>query len=173
MTIPDPKPPHLTPLAKPRGLPSIPHVGCVAGQGVSCTGEQYGDVPDVRAIGLCKLAIRCLTETKTVLDLGAAADAELTSSYSSDSSAIAGKIAAISGELSTLINQVTTETNALISAVNAKIAVMNSARTALVNLPSGQRSKVQQLMIDRYARYASELSAQAGHLAATASCLGS
>jgi hypothetical protein len=170
MSIPAAKPPNIT-LASPRGLPSIPHVGCIAGQGVSYTGEQYGDVPDVRAIGLIKAVQKCLNEVIATLTEGEA-DNVLTSAYSTHSSRLTGEVGDMAGEMTSLISAVTSETNAIVSFVNGKIATVNAAKAALTGIPSGQRSKVQQLMIDRYTRYASELSAQAGHLASILSCLG-
>jgi methyl-accepting chemotaxis protein len=172
MNLPGAKLPHVT-LPTIRSIPTIPHVGCAGAQATTYVGQQHGNAPDIGAVRAMKALKKSLDEQIYALFQGMLPDGARPPVYQARALQLVNEVAEVVTTINQVIAEVTEETSAAITATNAKIGEMNAAKSALENIPEGARSKVQQLMAQRYARYAGELTAQAGRLQSTIDCVAS
>lgn len=168
--VPTPKLPHVA-LPAIRSIPTIPFVGCAGGQGTSYIGEQFGNVPDIGAVLAIKALKKSLEEQIYALLKGQLPDVPRAAAYAARMAQLIDQVAEIVTTLNTVIGSVMAEATAAIAIVNAKAAEMNSAIALIEGTPAGARSAVQNLLMQRYARYAGELDAQAGRLQSTIECI--
>jgi ferritin-like metal-binding protein YciE len=161
--VPQPKLPHVT-LPNIRNVPVIPHVGSAGAQGTTYVGTQFGNLPDLHAAIAIKTLKKSLEEQVYALIQGELPQLARAPIYAARAAQLVNEIADVVATLNDVIAGVTAEANAAIAAVNGKVADLNAAKAALEGIPAGARNAVQQLMIQRYTRYASELNAQVGRL---------
>ncbi|HEY6232796.1 MAG TPA: hypothetical protein VIW64_16145 [Pyrinomonadaceae bacterium] len=170
LQVPPPKLPHIA-LPNVRAIPTIPHVGCAGAQGTTYVGQQFGNAPDIGAARAIKALKKALEEQIYALLQGELPQPARAPIYAARAAQLADEVADVVATLNDLIAGVTAETNAAISFVNDTIAEVNQAQSTLLEIPEGARDVVQRVMIERYTRYAGELTAQAARLGTTIECI--
>lgn len=168
--VPQPKLPHVA-LPNIRSIPTIPFVGCAGATGTTYIGKQFGNVPDVGAALAIKALKKALEEQIYALVQGQLNDIARPPVYAARAAQLVNQVAEVVATLNTVVADVTAEATAAIAIVNAKAAELSSAMALIEGTPAGARSAVQNLLLERYARYTGELDAQAGRLQSTIECI--
>lgn len=157
--IPEAKLPNLT-LPAIRPLPTIPFVGAAPGDASSFVGEQFGNAPDLNSVLHIKTLRKALEEQIYALLKGQLPFATRPPVYAAREAQLINEVAELVTAMNTVIGEVTGSVNAAIAYANQQLAAVNQAQAAIASVPAAARSAVQKLLLDRYARYATELNAQ-------------
>ena len=172
MSTPDAKLPHTT-LPTIRSVPAIPHVGSPGATGLSYIGAQFGNLPDLHALAHLKSMKKALEEQVYALIQGKLPFATRPPIYDARAVQLTSELADLATLRASVIAALTNELTTAINSVNGKSGEMNAKRAVLQAIPAGARRPVERLMIQRYQRYAGDLDAQAGRLAAAVASLSS
>jgi phage-related tail protein len=153
-------------------LPSIPFVGCAGGDATAYFNSQFGGLPDFQAVLHIKAAKKFIEEQIYALVEGKLNDVLRPPVYDARAVLLGAQLLEIIATGTTLINNLKAVIDDNINFVNGRINEVNGLKNQISNIPAEARTRVQQVMLERYTRYAGELEAQAQRLNSTLACLG-
>jgi hypothetical protein len=170
--IPPPYLPHIQ-LPTIRGIPSLPHIGCVGARGTTYQGQQHGHLPDVGGILHLRAMRKFLNEQIYALIQGELPDSLRPAPYAVRAAQLVDEVTEAVASMNELISSVVGEIGADLSYVQGQINTLNSAMAEVQAVPANSRTAAQAMTLTLYTEYVSELNSQATRLQASLSCIAS
>jgi hypothetical protein len=168
--IPEPKLPDY-PLPQIRIPVHLPRIGCPGADARSYIGEQFGNMPDLKDALHIKHLKKILNDQIYALIKGQLPTILRAGFYIEKAFDLLQHIAELIAVFNQVIGQCIAEYNATVNFINQKKAELQSAIGELEAIPSGARSAVQQLAIQRKTEYLGELDQQVTRLQTSITCL--
>lgn len=155
-----------------RPMPHIPGVGCVASDGHSYIGEQFGNLPDFQAVQAIRQLQKVINEQIAALIEGYLPTAARQPLWAARVVVLTQYVADLNSLLIEVVGRATTEIGATVDFINGKKSEVQGALNVIAAIPESARTTTQRLMAARYQEYLGELDAQVTRLQSTLGCLG-
>jgi hypothetical protein len=150
---------------------SVPLVGCFSGDGKVYVGKKWGNRSDLLLLNHVKQFKKDLTDKIITMFIGSKDNPTRALEFAVEMGRLAQEIDEALDAFEEVVGQITEEINAAIDIANSMMGELNSLVAAIVLTPAQARSKVQELMLNRYHKYFDKLEAQVSRLETTRNCL--